>query len=782
MRISKSVLSLLEIETILNRFLASGVRSSLGDVVLRRQSPCSDREQVLRRQALFEEYRRYLSIYGSLPWMSDVAPLNGLLDDAQETGLLSGEELLRFRTVLSLGGRIREAVESVQDDFPFLLPLSRKVRDFSDDLEALSVLDENGVLYDGASPKLREIREKLNDVRRRVRREVNSLLHSGAVHMLQERVLSIRNGRSVVLVRQEFVGRFPGILVDRSSSGNSVYMEPNAIIPLNNKVVALRQDERDEERRIFRELTARFVSRKGAVLDAQEVVGTVDMCYSVSELMDRERWIFPEMTSGSSFRFFGLRHPLLGSSVVPIDVHCGGSFRVLVVTGPNTGGKTVALKTVGVAVVLAWCGFPVPGIEGSQLGDISGLYADIGDEQSIEQSLSTFSAHLTNVIQILNSCDDRSLILLDELGAGTDPQEGAALGVALLKVLLRRGPLVLATTHHNPIKKFATTTQGVETASMDFDVEKLLPTYRLVMGVPGQSNALAIAQRLGIQKEVALEAQKALQSGEASVEAMIGELQRKNAALEAQETALRAERVEIERLKVSLKEQRRRLEKIKRRTMMKADQEAERILEQAERQAKEMLRGLETAAQSAAHRALDQHKKKIARTKERSRVRQATMEAQEVRDDRPRGFQVGDVVQVSGASSAGEILALEEKKAQVLVGGLRVEVPLNKLTLSDKRPRQEVSGPSIAVARPVGVPSSIMVRGMTVDEAMPLVADYLDRAVRAGYGEVTVIHGRGEGILRRKVHKLCSCLQYVSSFRLGENGEGGYGVTIVSFR
>lgn len=781
MYVSKTAYKSLEIEKIMLQF-ASRARSELGVFMLSRQEPFSDKDQVFKRQALIEGYRRYLSIHGNLPWSSDVASVDGLIEGASETGMMSGEELLRVRVLLHLAGRIRDSVGEVRDDFPALWTLARRVRDFSEDLERLSVLDEKGELYDGASPRLRDLRERIDELRRRIRRDCNGIINGSSSHMLQERVLSMRNGRSVLLVRQEFVGRFPGILVDRSSSGNSAYMEPNCVVSLNNRMVELRQDERDEERRILRALTTGIMSRKGAVLEAQDVLGTMDMIYAVSDLMDRERWTFPEMTGGTRFRLFQVRHPMLGSSAVPIDVHCGGAFRVLVITGPNTGGKTVALKTVGVSVFLAWCGLPIPAVEGSQVGEVSSLFSDIGDEQSIEQSLSTFSAHLKNVVDILEDSDDRSLILLDELGAGTDPQEGAALGVALLKIFKRRGPLVLATTHHNPIKKFATTTDGVETASVDFDLSTLTPTYRLIMGIPGQSNALAIAERLGMHREVLGEAEKVLKSGEASIETMIGELQKKTLHLDSQAASLAKERLEIEELKKAIEKDRRDLERIKRRTIMKADREAERVLEEAESQAREMLRGLDEAAKSAADRELNKHKKGVKKSKERSQVRQAVFEAKEIKEQGSREIEVGDVVQVSGSGPAGEVLSIKGKRAVVLVGGLKIETDIKKLTLSDKKIRPEVSGPSISVSRPVGVPSSIMVRGMTVDEAMPLVADYLDRAVLAGYGEVTVIHGRGEGILRRKVHELCRRLAYVANFRLGENGEGGYGVTVVSFR
>ncbi len=781
MYVSESVLDVLEIDKILSQF-ASSARSELGVFMLQTSEPMVDIDGVRRRQRLIEGYRKFTSLFGPIPWISGVKDVLSSMAEGVESGMISGEDLVSLRSLLELSTRIKDCILSSKEDFYELSSIARKVRDFSEEINALSVLNDKGMLEDGASPKLREIRDRLSDLRRKVRKEGSSIINGSTSHMLQERVLSVRGGRSVVLVRQEFVGRFPGILVDRSSSGNSAYMEPNAIIPINNKIVDVRQDEIDEERRILRELTSMVLSRRGAVEDAQEVVATLDMLYAVSEVMDVRRWILPDMVEGTGFKFFNVYHPMLGKGAIPIDVRCGGAFRILVVTGPNTGGKTVALKTVGVSVILAWCGLPIPAVEGSQVGQISALFADIGDEQSIEQSLSTFSAHLKKVVQVLDEADESSLILLDELGAGTDPQEGAALGVALLKTLRRRGCLVLATTHHNPIKKFATTAEGVETASVDFDLQTLTPTYRLIMGIPGQSNALSIAERLGMHQEVIIEAKKALHSGEASIEVMIGELQKKTLTLESLELSLGQERASIDEARRKLESERREFERHKGRLLVKADKEAERIVDDAQAKAREMLKGLDEAAKSAAHRELGKHREGLTRSKERSRIRQNVIEAREIKDKVPIYLKPGDVVQISGSSVPGELLSLEGKKAMVLMGGLKVEVDLKKLVPSEKRIKPEMSGPVLSIQRPVGVPSSIMVRGMTVDEAMPLVADYLDKAVRAGYGEVMVIHGRGEGILRRKVHELCKRLSYVSSFRLGENGEGGYGVTVVNFR
>lgn len=778
---AKEVRETLEIDKIVSK-LASEARSELGVEMIGRQEPFVDADQLLRRQKLLQSFKNYQSVYGDIPWLPSIYAVVPVLEEATRSGILAGEELLKIRSMLVLAGRIREAFIEAREEMPELNQISKKIRDFSQEISDLAVIDDAGRLYDSASPKLRDLREKIDGLRRRIRKQGNDIINGNFSRMLQERVLSLRNGRYTMLVRQEFTGRFPGIITDRSSSGNSVYMEPDSIVSLNNRLATFRQDELEEERRILRELTGSLMARRGAIREAQDALGMADMLYALSQYMDIHKWILPDIVTTSSFKFYGIKHPLLGAGAVPIDIYCGGTFRVLVITGPNTGGKTVALKTAGVGVYLSWCGFPISAVEGSFVGDISSIYTDIGDEQSIEQSLSTFSSHLKNVIDMLRESDDRSLVLLDELGAGTDPQEGAALGVALLKTLRDRRSLVLATTHHNPIKKFATTSDGVETASVDFDLEKLAPTYHLVMGIPGQSNAISIAEKLGMPANVLEEARVTLSSGEASVESMISELQKKSLTLEAQEERLSRERSELDRMSKELAEAKKKIERIRRKALVKASAESERIIEEANRQARDMLRKLDETAKSAVHREMNAHKKEIGKTKERARIRRTSLEAVDAREKGDSGLSVGDTVQIIGSGTAGEILSISGKKASVQMGPMRVEVPLSKLVSSKKQIHPEINGATISVERPVGVASSIMVRGMTIDEAMPMVRSYLDRALLAGYGEVSVIHGKGEGILRRKVHELCRKLKYVDSFRLGENGEGGYGVTIVRFK
>ncbi len=779
MKIDKEARQSLEIDDVLER-LAAGARSELGKRALVQLEPAADMPSLISRQNLLAAYLSFTESGGNFPWNDAVQIVSAALDEARHTGLLLGEELLKVRVLLTLAMAVRECAQAAKERFPPLVWFYNRIREFSDELKQLSVLNSDGSLADGASPKLREIRAELEQKRREARAVGNGFLNGPSSGMLQERVLSMRGGRFAVLVKQAFINCFPGIVTDKSASGNSVYMEPHALVVFNNRIAALLEQQRQEERRIFGELTKMLLDRRNAVDEAETALAQLDLFYCMDDLIHFKRWRVPELTKRSEFCFYGVFHPLLGERAVPIDVSCGRDFRALVVTGPNTGGKTVALKTCALAVYLAWCGLPVPAGDGSSVGDISAIYADIGDEQSIEQSRSTFSSHLKRIVSMLENADADSLALLDELGAGTDPQEGAALGIAVLEEFLRRKTLVLATTHHNPIKRFATTTPGVEAACVDFDMKTLSPTYHLLVGIPGQSNALAIARRYGMPPGIVKRAEECLNSDELNVERLIGQLQEKRLAVEklSRELAQEKQRLDAERKK--LQQSRSETERKRDEMILKAERESQKVLDDAEAKARTLLKSLEGAARSAGHREMARQKTQIDKTRDTSSVRQNAIEVRRA-PPAPR-LAVGSSVKLSDSSVKGEIVAIDGKNAEVQAGAMRITVPLAKLTPTSA-PQARQSADEIAIVRrPEGVPSSIMVRGMLADEAIPMVERYLDQAMRAGYGEVAVIHGRGEGILRKLVHQLCARLPYVSEYRLGDHSEGGWGVTIVKFR
>ena len=780
MKISKEARASLEIDEVL-RLMAQNARSDLGKNALAQIEPAADMESLMSRQNLLAAYLGFVEGGGEFPWKDSVQPVTDTLEEARHTGLMLGEELLRIKTLLALAMEVRACAQKAREKFPPLAWFYTSLREFSDELKALSVLNSDGTLADGASAQLRAIREELTVKRADARRIGNSFLSGSHSSMLQERVLSLRGGRFAVLVKQSCVNRFPGIVTDKSASGSSVYMEPHALVASNNRIAALLEQQRQEERRIFGELTQNVLARTSAILEAETALARLDVFFCMDELMRRQKWRLPELVQKSEFCFYGVRHPLIGEKAVPIDVYCGRDFRALVVTGPNTGGKTVALKTSAVALFLAWCGFPVPAADGSSVGWLSSIHADIGDEQSIEQSLSTFSSHLKRIVQMLEEADSRSLVLLDELGAGTDPQEGAALGIAVLQEFLRRGTMVLATTHHNPIKRFATTTPRVEAACVDFDMKTLSPTYHLLVGIPGQSNALAIAKRYGMPSRILDEAEKTLNSDELNVERLIGQLQEKRVAVEKLSRELAAEKQRLAEQRRKLEERQSVSEQKRDEMLLKAERQSQQVLDEAEARARSLLKSLQGAAKSAGHREMAKHKERIDRTRDKLAAQQSKIEARKAEPAAPQ-LAVGSPVKMRDSAVKGEIVAIDGKNAEVQAGAIRLTVPLKNLVLT-AAPKQMKSADEIAIVRrPEGVPSSIMIRGMLADEALPLVERYLDQSMRAGYSEVSVIHGHGEGILRKLVHQLCKKLPYVADFRLGDHNEGGWGVTIVRFK
>ncbi|MDR0764657.1 MAG: Smr/MutS family protein [Synergistaceae bacterium] len=791
----------LEISKILD-IIKRDCRCDLGASLLEGKAPLRGAPELRAARELFGAVESYRDKYGDLPWNHKLAAVGYLFDEARVSGMLTGSELLSIRRLLRGAARVKEALTAARHEWPALSALLKDLRDFSREEEALAVIEDDGRLSDSASEKLGRIRLGMRRVRGEIRRKGQNILSDPAIApMLRERVLTLRNGRHAVLVRQDAVTNFPGIVADRSGSGGSVYMEPHAIMALNNEHAVMAEDENAEERGILRKLTGRMLDRENAILDAERALGTVDLFYALSEKVRRDKWHVPLVANRAKFDLKRARHPLLGDAAVPIDISCGTDFRILVVTGPNTGGKTVALETAGVCVCLGWMGFPIPAGENSEIGNIDGVYADIGDEQSVEQNLSTFSAHIARVKRILGAASENSLILLDELGAGTDPEEGSALGVAILDALRGRRSLVLATTHHNPIKRYALACPDVESASVEFDVDTLSPSYRLLMGIPGRSNALLIAKKLGMPGHVLERAYGAIETREANMEEMIGELREKRAAIERESGRLDETRAEIERERASYEAELRALNERRDKILEEADKKALGIVKNAEAAAKSLLKTMTSSDRPSADRHLGLTKKHFDKIRRQAETRtDERMEHRYGHDNRP--LEAGENVVAADTTAVGVLEEIQRGKAVVSYGAARMELPLKMLRRATGEENKSLkkagraakksgvtlqtgSGSRVKITSPpppVGVGSSIMIRGMTTDEAMPMTELYLDRAYRAGFGEVSVIHGRGEGVLRREVQYLCKRLPYIDGFRLGGEGEGGFGVTIVRFK
>jgi DNA mismatch repair protein MutS2 len=784
MIIEKAARESLEIAKIA-RIITKHCRSTLGENRAAALKPAPSLDALNERRELFGAIELSRETNGEIPWNSGISSIAELVAEARENGVLTGPELIKIRDVLTLAMKVKERLNGERDIYPVFSSLTKNIADFTEELEAMSVIGDDGRLYDSASDKLKSVREEMRSLRDRARKKCAAIMNDPAIApLLQERVVSLRGGRHAFLVRSDAISLFPGIAVDRSGTGISVYMEPHSLITLNNRHAAAQGEESAEELKILRRITERIIKRERPVLEGERALGLIDLFYALSEIMRKDGWKLPEISKRCEFKLTEARHPLLGAGAVPIDIACGGRYRILLITGPNTGGKTVALKTAGVCVYLAWLGFPIPADEGSLVGDIDALFADIGDEQSIEQSLSTFSGHVTHVKDILDRVSSKSLVLLDELGAGTDPEEGAALGIAIMDWLLNNGALVLATTHHNPIKRFALRADKIETASVEFDISTLSPTYKLLTGIPGKSNALLIAGKLGMPKELIGRAKSAMNGKEISMEDLIGELQEKKSLLEAENRSLKASRAELESIKKGYEDRLRSIEQRRDELISGAEKKAVSIVRNAEESAKALIKNLEAApAEPDARRELEKKRSHFSKIERAAAKREEKKIAKQSVLSSGTELERGNIVRIIGTKGTAEVISVRGKKAVVQAGPAKVEVPLSNLTLVRKaEPKNEAGSVQIKVQRPVGVPSSIMVRGMTKDEAIPMVEQYLDQAYRAGYDVVSVIHGRGEGILRKEVQLLCKRIPYVGEHYLGGVGEGGYGVTVVKFK
>lgn len=641
---------------------------------------------------------------------------------------------------------------------------------------------------DSASPALAAIRRKIRAASQRVRDQLDKLIRSpGHQKHLQESLVTQRGGRYVVPVKAEFRGEVPGLVHDTSASGATVFIEPMSVVELNNEIRVLRSDEQEEISRILLELSGEAGSFADSIIESYHYAVELDLIFAKAQVAYKMKAVVPQVGEDGKIVLHSARHPLIAKEkVVPTDITLGVGFDTLIITGPNTGGKTVALKTIGLLTLMAMCGLMIPAGEGSCVSVFRHILADIGDEQSIEQSLSTFSSHMVNIIQIFQVVDNSSLILLDELGAGTDPVEGAALAESIIEKLRSRGARLACTTHYAELKAYAIQTPGVENGCCEFDVATLRPTYRLLIGVPGKSNAFAISQRLGMDEAIVHRARELVSTESNAFEQVVGRLEEDRRKMEEELQSLRAS---AERAKQSEQEAQRLKEEAEaqfQKEVERARQEAAQIVQKTRRQADALLNELED---------LRRQKNKQLSAEQKARLRSGLKEMESAsdpvhqrRDDNytlPRPLQVGDDVLIYDIDKDATVLE-EPKDGFVLVqaGIIKTRVPLSNIRLLSKRQLKK-KNPGRTVTKSVSTPeasSSLDLRGQTVEEALMEVDSFLDRASRMYLSQVTIIHGKGTGALRAAVQQhLRRCAQ-VKSFRLGTYGEGESGVTIAELK
>ena len=737
-----------------------------------------------------------LSVRFGTPGLGGIRDCSPEVKRAQIGGRLSIPELLAvgrvLRTIRAVRDWRRQGEEETSADYLFdALTPNRALEEELD----RCILSEDE-LQDDASPDLAAIRRKIRKAQLSIRERLDSIIRSPQyAQVLQEPIVTIRDGRFVVPVKAERKNELRGLVHDTSGSGATVFVEPMAVVEANNEIRILQSQEQQEVDRILLELSGRVGEMGDALLESFDALVELDLLFAKSRLADAMRATVPEIRKDKVLRLNKARHPLIAKEkVVPVDIALGEKFDTLVITGPNTGGKTVALKTLGLLTLMAACGMMLPCGEGSCVPVFDRVLADIGDEQSIEQSLSTFSAHITNIISILKVAGPRSLVLTDELGAGTDPVEGAALAVAILEELRKKGALVAATTHYAELKMYALTTPGVENGSCEFDVETLSPTYRLLIGVPGRSNAFAISRRLGLPEEVIGRARELVDSDNTRFEDVVSDLERTRQELEKEKSAAMSRRQQAEALKKEMEEERRRLYAQLDKEAAEARSQAQTLVERVKSQTDLLMNQLEELKKQQDK---EEFQKKFGEMKAgyRSRIEHLRDMADPVAARRgeqyvlPRKLRSGDTVLLTGLGLEGTVLSGPDSSGCYMVqaGIIKSKVKEEELRLVEDKGRKvtlngrrRVSAPADKISR--DVKTEVDIRGMDTIDGIMAVDRFLDQAALMGLSTVTIIHGKGTGALRAAVQDHLRKVKMVKSFRPGMYGEGEAGVTVVELK
>ena len=759
--------------------------------------PETDVEDVERLQDETEAARRMMALRGS-PGFSGVKPVREILDRADRGSCLSTIELLTVAGLLTSARRTRDYFNDKAGDKSAIDHLFHSLHGnrFLEEKIKSAILDED-TIADTASPELADIRRHMRQAQAKSRQILQKIISSPSYSkILQESLITQRDGRFVVPVKAECKADMPGLIHDISSSGATVFVEPMGVVQANNELIELQGKEKKEIQRILAQLSADAAAHKDDIGWDYDALVLLDCIFARAELSYRMEGIRPEIRRDGSVNLRRARHPLLDpAKAVPIDIQLGETFDTLVITGPNTGGKTVSLKTLGLLCLMAQCGLQIPAGDRSAVAVYGSILADIGDEQSIEQNLSTFSAHMTNIVAILAEADGHSLVLFDELGAGTDPVEGAALAIAIIERVRQAGARVAATTHYAELKTCAMTTAGVENASCEFDVETLRPTYRLLIGIPGKSNAFAISQRLGLSEDVIADAKRQMNGESVRFEDVITQLETKRQALEKKEQELDRLAVRREEDARRAREFREQMEKAKENARSRGEAEARRILKDARQQTDAIFAELEEMRrrQAAALTAIDDNEEKADLRRRLNEAEAAVGVRQESREPIPapsRPIQAGDQVEIPGVRQWAEVAAVNKDGSLSLKAGiLKMTVKPNEVRLIEEAEKQgqkkKSPGPSRSggstVFRAAASPE-LDIRGMESIEADSAVQTFLSAAAMGRLDTVTIIHGKGTGALRKAVHETLRRSKLVKSFRLGVYGEGESGVTVVTLK
>lgn len=775
--------------------LTEKASSSMGKELCRNLTPSTDIEEIRLMQIQTKDALTRLFQKGSVSFGS-VKDVRGSLKRLEIGSSLGIMEILAICGLLENTSRVKaysrkerndapdDSLDAMFDGLSPLTPLAGEIR--------RCILSEDEI-SDDASPGLRSVRRNMKITNDRIHTQLSGLVNGSARNYLQDSVITMRNGRYCIPVKAEYKGQVPGMIHDQSSTGSTLFIEPMAIVKLNNDMRELELQEQKEIEAVLASLSEQIAEEREAISTDLTLMVQLDFIFARAALAMDMNGSEPVFNEEGRIRLRQARHPLIPKKqAVPIDIRLGDEFDLLIITGPNTGGKTVSLKTVGVLTLMGQSGLHIPALDRSELSLFHEIYADIGDEQSIEQSLSTFSSHMTNIVSFLEKADQKSLVLFDELGAGTDPTEGAALAISILSHLHEQGIRTMATTHYSELKVYALSTPGVENACCEFDVETLRPTYRLLIGIPGKSNAFAISSKLGLSDDIIQRAREQISEKDESFEDVISSLEENRITIEKERQEIARYKEEIRQLKAQLEARQEKLDSQKDRILRQANEEAHKVLEEAKEYADQTMKlfhkfqkdHVDTASIERERQELRKRMSKTEKNMSRPEKKKKPEKQLTAKDIHP-----GDSVKVLSMNLKGTVSSRPDSKGFLFVqmGTIRSKVHISDLELIDEpvitAPSLQKTGAGrIKMAKSASISTEINLLGKTVDEAVAELDKYLDDAYIAHLKTVRIVHGKGTGALRKGVHNYLRRQKHVESFRLGEFGEGDAGVTIVELK
>lgn len=794
---NEKVLKTLEYNTIIS-MLAEKADSAPGKEMCRALKPMTRLSDIEEAQLNTHDALNRLFKKGSTSFGSN-KDLRFALKSLEIGSTLTAAELLSFAKFLNNVARVKawgvrerddEVVDSLDDYFNLLEPVTRTANEIS-----RCILSEEGEIADDASPALRSIRKSIQQTSEKIHTELNKMVNGPLRTYLQDAVVTMRNDRYCIPVKSECKGQVPGMVHDQSSTGATMFIEPQQIVTLNNKIRELELDEQKEIAIILANLSAELADHVVNIKTDQDLMTKLDFIFAKASLAMEQNAVRPIFNTDHIIDIRKGRHPLLDKKkVVPINVPLGKDYDLLVITGPNTGGKTVTLKTVGLFTLMGQAGLHIPAADQSQLSIFNEVFADIGDEQSIEQSLSTFSSHMKSIVHILNTADENSLCLFDELGAGTDPTEGAALAIAILNFLHDRGIRSMATTHYSELKIYALSTPFVENGCCEFDVETLSPTYRLLIGIPGKSNAFAISTKLGLSEDIIEAAKANIDDSSEKFEDVIANLETTRVSIEKDRAYISEQKALIEKERASLKEKTDRLNESRDKILREANEEARAILQEAKDFADESISAINKAGAHVSVKDLEARREKLrGKVNEKNAKLTSKKAAEPSKGVNPKDLHIGDMVKIVSMGLKGTVSSLPDAKGNLYVqcGIIRSQTNIRDLMIVQE---ETITGPNISKSRPASGSGSIKMSksmsisyecnliGKNVDDALAILDKYLDDAYLSHIPSVRIVHGKGTGTLRNAVTGYLKKCSYVKSYRAGEHGEGDAGVTIVEFK